>query len=129
MLISNDPYRLGHALGSGTRPRLDRGVLGIAAAVPPEGRSSRPRLEQWSAASFEVTGDGPIAVGIDGEAARLDPPLRFNSRPAALRVRIARSHPGASPSAALPETAGAMLRTLAAVSVGRSPTGSNGQTV
>jgi diacylglycerol kinase family enzyme len=129
MLISNDPYRLGHALGSGTRPRLDRGVLGIAAAVPPEGRSSRSRLEQWSAASFEIKGDGPIAVGIDGEAARLDPPLRFSSRPSALRVRIARSHPGASPSAALPETAWAMVRTLARVVVGRSSTSPSGQTV
>jgi hypothetical protein len=31
LLISNNRYRLGRAIGSGTRPRLDRGVLGIAA--------------------------------------------------------------------------------------------------
>ena len=30
VLVSNDPYRLGRALASGTRPRLDAGVLGIA---------------------------------------------------------------------------------------------------
>ena len=29
VLVSNDPYRLGRALASGTRPRLDAGVLGI----------------------------------------------------------------------------------------------------
>jgi hypothetical protein len=56
-------------------------------------------------ASIEVGGDGMIAVGIDGEAARLDAPLRFSSRPAALRVRIARQHPGCSPSAGLPDGA------------------------
>jgi diacylglycerol kinase family enzyme len=123
MLISNDPYRLGRALGSGTRPRLDRGVLGIAAAVPGNGRSSRPRVHQWSAPSFEIEGDGPVAVAIDGEAARLDPPLRFRSRPSALRVRIAQSHPGASPSVSLPENSWGMVRSLATVAAGRPPIG------
>jgi diacylglycerol kinase family enzyme len=123
MLVSNDPYRLGRALGSGTRPRLDRGVLGIAAAVPGNGRSSRPRLHQWSAPSFEIEGDGAVAVAVDGEAARLDPPLRFRSRPSALRVRIAQSHPGASPSVSLPESPWAMVRSLATVAAGRPPIG------
>ena len=30
VLVSNNPYRLGRAIASGTRPRLDTGVLGIA---------------------------------------------------------------------------------------------------
>src|SRR5207302_5495902 len=30
VLVSNDAYRLGRAIGSGTRPRLDAGHLGIA---------------------------------------------------------------------------------------------------
>ena len=34
----------------------------------------------------------------------LDPPLRFEIRPGALRVRIAPAHAGASPSALVPET-------------------------
>jgi hypothetical protein len=34
---------------------------------------------------------------------KLDPPLRFRTRPQALRVRIAPQHPGASPSATMPE--------------------------
>jgi hypothetical protein len=127
MLISNDPYRLGRALGSGTRPRLDRGVLGIAAAVSGEDQSSRPRLHQWSAPTFEIEGDGPIAVGIDGEAARLDPPLHFRSRRTALRVRIAPSHPGSSPSALLPEGPWGMVRSLASVALRGAPPGPDGQ--
>jgi hypothetical protein len=33
----------------------------------------------------------------------MEPPLRFAIRPATLRVRVAAQHPGASPSAALPD--------------------------
>jgi len=29
ILVSNSPYRLGHAVGSGTRPRIDAGRLGV----------------------------------------------------------------------------------------------------
>ena len=35
----------------------------------------------------------------------LDPPLRFHMRPRVLSVRVARKHPGASPSAIVPEGA------------------------
>ena len=41
MLVSNDPYRLGRVLGSGTRPRLDGGVLGITATAGRRGRGRR----------------------------------------------------------------------------------------
>ena len=47
-----------------------------------------------------------MPAGIDGEAVKLEPPLRFRIRPGVLRVRIARRHPGASPSAMLPEGLG-----------------------
>jgi diacylglycerol kinase family enzyme len=104
MLVSNDPYRLGRALGSGTRPRLDAGVLGIAALQAGAAGDAGRRMQEWATPSFEVHSGRPIAAGIDGEAARLDPPLRFRSRPRALRVRIAPQHPGASPSAAMPES-------------------------
>jgi diacylglycerol kinase family enzyme len=36
LLVSNDPYRLGRLIGSGTRPRLDEGVLGVALLTLPE---------------------------------------------------------------------------------------------
>jgi diacylglycerol kinase family enzyme len=109
ILISNNSYRLGSALSSGTRPRLDQGTLGIAligatnggGESPPSGASS---LRQWTAPSIEIGAPQPVPAGIDGEAATLDPPLRFEVRPGALRVRIAPQHPGASPSAIEPET-------------------------
>jgi len=120
MMVSNDPYRLGRALGSGTRPALDTGRLGIALLGYSKGVARvRPRVEQWSAEAFEVRSNGPIAAGIDGEALRLEPPLRFRSRPGALRVRIAPQHPGASPSAALPATPWDMVRTLGLIAAGR----------
>ena len=119
LLVSNDRYRLGRALGSGTRPRLDEGELGIAVfGVDPEGHKP-PKVEQWSAPHFEVRSSGSVAVGVDGEAMRFASPLRFRSRPGALRVRIAPQHPGASPSAAIPETAGGALRALASLALGR----------
>jgi diacylglycerol kinase family enzyme len=103
VMVSNDPYRLGRVLGSGTRPRLDAGVLGITVAGEDAAGGAKKRVEEWSAASFEVRSDGPVAAGIDGEALKLDPPLLFRTRPQALRVRIAPQHPGGSPSAAMPE--------------------------
>ena len=45
-----------------------------------------------------------MPAGIDGEAAMLAAPLRFDIHPHVLRVRIARRHPGASPSARMPES-------------------------
>ena len=110
VLVSNDPYRLGRAIASGTRPRLDAGVLGITVLGAGSGEK---RVQQWSAPSFEVRSDGPVAAGIDGEALKLDPPLRFSTRPQALRVRIAPQHPGASPSATMPESPWGAIREVA----------------
>jgi hypothetical protein len=117
LLVSNDPYRLGHALASGTRPRLDMGVLGIAVmgAANDGGRNL-----QWSADVFEVDSGGKVAAGIDGEAASLDPPLHFRSRPGVLRVRIAPHHPGASPSARIPEGPFGAVRGLARIAFGHA---------
>jgi hypothetical protein len=123
ILVSNNRYRLGHVVGSGTRPRIDERLLGIAVASPPGGGQrliERP-WQEWSSAAFEVDADGPIAAGIDGEAVTLDAPLRFRILPAALRVRIAAAHPGASPSAAMPEGAWGTVRALARIAIGGSP--------
>jgi diacylglycerol kinase family enzyme len=123
ILVSNNRYRLGHAVGSGTRPRIDERLLGIAVASPPEGgqRLSKRPWQEWSSPAFEVDADGPIAAGIDGEAVTLEAPLRFRILPAALRVRIAAAHPGASPSAAMPEGAWKTVRALARIAIGGSP--------
>jgi diacylglycerol kinase family enzyme len=124
ILVSNNRYRLGHAVGSGTRPRIDDGLLGIAVASPPgEGQRTIERpWQEWTATAFEVDANGPIAAGIDGEAVTLDAPLRVRNLPAALRVRIAAAHPGASPSAAMPEGAWETVRALTRIAVGGSPT-------
>jgi hypothetical protein len=119
-LVSNDPYRLTRALGSGTRPRLNRGLLGIAVFGAAGGNGgNRQKVLEWSSETFEVRSDRPIAAGIDGEAARLEPPVRFSTHPAALRVRIAPHHPGASPSAITPASPWGGVRALALMVVGR----------
>jgi diacylglycerol kinase family enzyme len=121
VLVSNDPYRLGRALGSGTRPRLDTGTLGIAVGGEDGAGGAGKRVEEWSAPSFEVRSDGPVAAGIDGEAAKLDPPLQFRTRPRALRVRIAPQHPGASPSAAMPGRFWDAIRAIVNIAIHGSP--------
>jgi diacylglycerol kinase family enzyme len=117
VMVSNDPYRLGRVLGSGTRPRLDAGALGITVAGEDAAGGEKKRVEEWSAPSFEVRSDGSVAAGIDGEAVKLDPPLRFRTRPQALRVRIAPQHPGASPSAAMPEGAWDAIRAVVRIAI------------
>jgi diacylglycerol kinase family enzyme len=115
VLVSNNRYRLGRAVGSGTRPRIDDGKLGITVLAEPAGGSGRLAQRpwrEWSAAEFEVDAHHPVPAGIDGEAVTLEPPLRFRIRPHALRVRIARKHPGASPSAAIPESTWEGIREL-----------------
>jgi diacylglycerol kinase family enzyme len=125
ILVSNNRYRLGKAVGSGTRPKIDDGLLGITVASGPTrgdgGRVVQPPWREWSAPEFEVRSDGPIAAGVDGEALVLEPPLRFRILPGVLRVRIARKHPGASPSVALPENLLGTASALLAIAVGRRP--------
>jgi hypothetical protein len=76
---------------------------------------------QWSTPTFEVLAREPVAAGIDGESATVDPPLRFAIRPAVLRVRIARAHPGASPSAAMPDGFLRGMKSLVLIAAGRPP--------
>ncbi len=123
VLVSNNRYRLGRAVGSGTRPRIDDGLLGVTVVGEPSERSEGGRRLQrpwreWSAPSFEIDADRPIPAGIDGEALILDPPLGFRIRPAVLRVRIAGQHPGASPSATAPEGIRAGVLHLARIVIG-----------
>ncbi len=119
MLVSNGRYRLGHAVGSGTRPTLQAGLLGVAVFdTEPNHRLHLPWRE-WGAAEFEVQAEGTVYAGIDGEAAQLEPPLRFRSLPGALRVRVAPQHPGASPSAGMPKNIGAGAKALMRIALGR----------
>ena len=125
ILVSNNSYRLVAAIGSGTRPRLDAGKLGIAVLeAPPERGASarervRPPMQQWASPRFDVQSTGPVPAGIDGEAAKLEPPLRFRMRPGVLRVRIAKQHPGASPSVGVPDGVWQGILELGRVAAGR----------
>jgi diacylglycerol kinase family enzyme len=100
VLVSNNPYALGHPLFPGTRPSLGTGQLGIVVLGAP-GEARLPTGRAWTAPRLEVSAPAAVHAGLDGEAADLSPPLRFGIRPGALRVRISPRHPGASPSARL----------------------------
>jgi diacylglycerol kinase family enzyme len=124
VLVSNNRYRLGRAIGSGTRPRIDDGLLGITVVGSPsgggaEGGSSQRPWREWTAPTFDVESDKPIPAGIDGETVVLDAPLHFRIRAGVLRVRVARHHPGASPSAMVPDGMLDGLAELARVALGR----------
>jgi diacylglycerol kinase family enzyme len=123
ILVSNNSYRLGRAVGSGTRPRIDDGLLGVVVLGAASGRrdGGRGPWRELAARSFEVDTDRPVAAGIDGETATLAPPLRFHIRPAVLRVRVARRHPGASPSARQPEGMRDAVRALLRIAGGSDP--------
>jgi diacylglycerol kinase family enzyme len=123
VLVSNNRYRLGRAIGSGTRPHLDRGELGIAVIAPSDEEGHRSagavaRMQQWTGKTFVVESDGPIRAGIDGEALVLDAPLRFSVRPGVLRARIAPAHPGASPSVLEPDSPWQSIGALAKLAFG-----------
>ena len=116
VLVSNNPYVLTRLAGFGTRARLDTGQLGISAvevrgpadvsqllAAEAAGQLQRYRgFLEWSAGVFTIDSDGPVEVGIDGEALLLPPPLEFRSLPGALRLRIPHHAPGWSPAALSP---------------------------
>jgi len=131
VLVSNNPYEITHLAGAGTRARIDTGTLGIVAArvrgaevatlvaLELAGRAGRfPGLLSWANPEFEVRSGGPVEVGLDGEAAVLDPPLRFRSLPGALRVRLPQGA-GLAPAARAVPLTSANLRTLLRVAAGR----------
>jgi hypothetical protein len=68
-----------------------------------------------------VGSQGAVPAGVDGEALTLEAPLRFAIRAGALRVRLAPQHPGASPSAALPEGLIDGIRTTVRIAAGAAP--------
>lgn len=101
LLVSNNPYGLERPLPRGTRPALDSGQLGIVIIAPP-GSGHRVPGRSWQAPRLDVSAQGPVQAGVDGEPADLIPPLRFAIRPAALRARISRRHLATPPAARVP---------------------------
>ena len=68
IMISNNQYRLGRAVGSGTRPSIDDGLLGVVVAGAPPSRgegaraSQRP-VRQWSAPTSRSAPISPFPPG------------------------------------------------------------------
>jgi diacylglycerol kinase family enzyme len=136
ILVANNPYELGRAEGFGSRRRLDAGTLGIVAAQfqrpgelaqlarsQPAGGRRRPRgWLEWTGTGFLVRSDGPVEIGVDGEAMLLDPPIRFGIVPGALRVRIPPRAPGYSPAAAAPTSGWSTITALLQTAAGRPVT-------
>lgn len=102
VLVSNGAYHLDSLAGFGTRSRLDSGKLGVVTLTVDRGLDVTALLSaeaagtlrhfrgyhEWTAREFEIDSGQPLLdVGVDGEALRLPPPLRFRSLPGALRVR------------------------------------------
>ena len=133
ILVSNNPYQLTQLAGAGTRPRIDSGRLGIVAArirsasdvaeliaLETIGQIQRFHgLKQWSQPTFEIRSSSTVAIGLDGEAVMLEPPLQFVSLPGALRIRLPRHAAGISPAAAAVAFTPADLRALLRVAIGR----------
>ena len=110
--VSNGPYGTTLATITG-RPRIDTGNLGIITLVLPDDAATRrflaalatnrpdryEGLRIWSSGEFVIDSGSAVAVGLDGEAMQMEPPLRFSIRPHALRVRLAHNAIGYSPAA------------------------------
>jgi diacylglycerol kinase family enzyme len=94
VLVSNNPYRLDPVGARGTRGEMNQGILGVVVAP---GGPPLHGWREWTTPSFEVNSGDTIEVGLDGEAVKLDPPLRFESVPAALRIRTSARRPGPRP--------------------------------
>jgi diacylglycerol kinase family enzyme len=106
LLVSNNPYGSADIAGLNRRVRLDGGVLGVVGVTVSTARQAagllRGRrsggLTVLTAKVVTVTADTPqIPVGIDGEAVSLPAPVVCSIRPGALRVRVPRNRPGATP--------------------------------
>jgi len=134
VLVSNGAYRLDRLTGFGTRERMDTGALGIVTVTVDRardlptlitaeltGKLARFRgYRNWAAREFVVrSGKALVEVGVDGEALRLAPPLRFRSLPGALRVRVPLDSPGVAPAAMAPRDVAASARALWRVLTGR----------
>jgi diacylglycerol kinase family enzyme len=106
LLVSNNRYGSADVAGLNRRVRLDGGVLGVVGVTVSTAneavrllRGSRSGgLTVLTATVVTVTSDTPrIPVGVDGEAVSLPSPVVCSIRPGALRVRVPRDRPGATP--------------------------------
>ena len=113
VLVSNNPYVLSSLGGVGTRERMDTGTLGVVALTVRSAVEARRFLaleaagqgrrfagwQEWATPRFEIASEGPVPIGVDGEALTMEPPIVFESLPSALTVLLPPHAPGRSPAA------------------------------
>lgn len=103
VMVANNPYETSPPRAMGRRRRLDGGSLGVV-AIDMAGAGSvasittfaalsaterSPHVWAWSTPTFEVgSPHATVPAGIDGEAVELDTPVRFATRPGALRLLL-----------------------------------------
>jgi diacylglycerol kinase family enzyme len=92
LLVSNNQYGSADVAGLNRRVRLDGGVLGVV-GVTVSTANEAVRLLRGSR-----SGGITMLTGVDGEAVSLPAPVVCSIRPGALRVRVPRNRPGATPS-------------------------------
>jgi diacylglycerol kinase family enzyme len=106
LLVSNNQYGSADVAGLNRRVRLDGGVLGVVGVTVSTANeavrllrgSHSGGLTMLTATVVTVTADtAQIPVGVDGEAVSLPAPVVCSIRPGALRVRVPRDRPGATP--------------------------------
>jgi diacylglycerol kinase family enzyme len=103
VMVSNNPYVLGGSLDVSQRRRLDTGRLGVFAVsartgsqaaevitLALAGRSPKSgHAYQFECDEFEIRSrSGSAYAGIDGEALKLQTPLRFRIHPGGLRLLV-----------------------------------------
>jgi diacylglycerol kinase family enzyme len=102
VLVSNNRYRPARPGTSGNRGGLNEGTLGVLAVrlagapdvlalIATETTGAPLQLPGWldfSVPTFVVESAEPLEIALDGEAAIMEPPLEFESLPAALRVLV-----------------------------------------
>lgn len=106
LLVSCNPYDAGW-YGSGRRPRLDTGTLGVigltvrtaaqAADLALRGERSTALTEMTAHEVVVAADTDTVRAGVDGEALTLPVPVRCRVIPGALRIRVPRERPGAPP--------------------------------
>jgi diacylglycerol kinase family enzyme len=121
LLVSNNLYGSADIAGLHRRVRLDGGTLGVVGvtvntagqAVRLLGGRRTGGLTVLTAKEVTVTADVPqIPVGVDGETVAMPAPVVCTIRAGALRVRVPRDRPGATPPE--PPVNWSRLRQLAA---------------
>jgi diacylglycerol kinase family enzyme len=103
VLVGNNDYRIESMSELGERQTLDEGLLhayvveaasrttlvGLLLKAAIGKADDAEALAEWSAARFAVESGHPrIHAAVDGEPVVLNPPLEFEIRPRALRVRV-----------------------------------------